>query len=295
MKPIFNIEAACRLLGYKRQAFYKKAVLKTSKQELIEKILPTVLATRAASPSKGCRALYEKYGEYWPIGRDASISLLMQAGLQVRFPKHYRKATQSGCRPFANLLVNKLVKTINQVWQADMAYYHHGKKNYYTIYITDVYSQEIVGYGAYETNHAANYAQVLAKAIRAQAADLSQLIHHSDGGKQYESTLYRNLCEKHGITQSMCMFSYENPYAEKTNDLMNNGYLNQWKPPTLNKLRKMQVKAVVDHNQNSRKKKLGRKSPNEFNEWMKIHGNQQPYSLQLKPLYPTQARNNGIG
>lgn len=286
---------ACKLLGYSRQAYYKP-LLAQSQPTLtaLTSMLPAVRKARQACPTRGCRAMYEQYGSMWSLGRDKSIALLMRTGYRVRYPKYYRRATQAGSRLFANLLVNYQVTGINQVWQADMAHYLHGDSICYTIYITDVYSQEVVGYGAYSTNHAVNYAEVLQRAIKSQkgfTSGLNQLIHHSDGGKQYESGVYTKLCKQHGIRQSMCMCSYENPYAEKTNDLINNGYLNIWRPKKLNQLRSLQTKAVNDHNTNNRKRKLGKRSPLEFKQWLLEQENGRGYQLQLKPIAPEQPRN----
>lgn len=251
-------------------------------------------ALRKDCPTKGCRTMYERFGDSIPIGRDKSIEKLMEAGYRVKYPKRYSRATQSGTREFPNLLANKTVTGINQVWQADMAHYLYGDRKFYDIYITDVYSQEIVGYGAFSTNVALNYTQVLNKAIRAQSKftnNIEGLIHHSDGGKQYESIYYKDLCNQYKIQQSMCMYSYENPYAEKTNDLIHNGYLNTWRPKTLRQLRKCQKKAVLDHNRNSKKKVLGKLSPMEFKSI--ILNDQlcpQAYQLLLRPTNPEQPR-----
>lgn len=253
---------------------------------------------RKRNPTKGCRAIYESSGPQWPIGRDKSIELMMSYGYRVKYPKSYKRATQAGNREFENLLVQKEVTGINQVWQADMAYYLHGESRFYTMYITDVYSQEIVGYGAYNTNIASNYSQVLSSAIRRQRKytnGLQQLIHHSDGGKQYESLLYKDLCIRNGIKQSMCIYSYENPYAEKTNDLINNGYLNKWKPKTLVQLKQQQAKAVMDHNLNSRKKVLKRLSPLSFkSQYLKNKPGMDIHLLMLKPSNPEQPRNKKV-
>ena len=268
MRGQFKLDLACKMMGYTRQAYYKAHADKQLFYPAnIRMILPSVERARKSNPTKGCRAIYEQEGQHWPIGRDRSIDLLMDLGYRVRYPKQYKRATQAGNREFGNLLVNKIVTGINQVWQSDMAYYLYGDKHYYTLYITDVYSQEIVGYGAYSSNMAVSYAQVLQRAISSQKRftnGLNFLIHHSDGGKQYESRLYKSLCSRHGIIQSMCMYPYENPYAEKTNDLINNGYLNVWRPKSLVGLRKHQHMAVKDHNTKSRKKVLGKLSPREF-------------------------------
>lgn len=292
MRPKSCISLSCKILGFSRQAFYKGEVRASDTcSNLLFKILPDVVVARKRRPTKGCRSIYEDNGHRWPTGRDKSIALLIDAGFGVRYPKRYSRATQSGTREFGNLLVNKVVTNINQVWQADMAHYIVGDKRFYTIYITDVFSQEIVGHGAYVGNQAENYVDVLLRGIKSQKTSLLGLIHHSDGGKQYESTVYKNTCKAYGIEQSMCMYSYENPYAEKTNDLINNGYLYCWKPTSIQELKTRQTQAVRDHNSNSKKKRLLGKSPLEFRSFLKANYNNLNQRLELKPKNPTQPRN----
>ena len=299
MNGRINVGSACKLLGITRQAYYKPVKAVGADEHLgpgpyLASIWPDLKKARRDNPTKGCRAMYEKLGHNWSLGRDKTVDILLRAGFRVKYHKRYGRATQAGTREFPNLLVEKQVNGINQVWQADMAYYVLANQPYYTIYITDVYNQEVVGYGAYSTNQAINYVQVLQRAIHRQKPltnGLSQLIHHSDGGKQYESHVYKQLCVKHNIKQSMCMFSYENPYAEKTYDLINNGYLNAWKPRSLKQLRYCQQKAVTDHNANSMKKVLGKLSPLDFKEiTLSKAEHLVPYVLKLKPTLPVQPK-----
>lgn len=290
---MFTVGAACELLGVTRQAYYKRPNPKTElEDQVIRLVSENLIKERKKCPTQGCRRMYEDFGDLLPIGRDKSIQVFMDMGFRVKFPKRYGKATQSGTREFSNLLDHKDVNGINQVWQADMAYYLYGDSKLYTIYITDVYSQEIVGYGAYESNLAESYVQVLEQAIRKMKCgqSIKGLIHHSDGGKQYESNLYKAVCKRNKIDQSMCMYSYENPYAEKTNDLINNGYLNIWKPKTLKELKECQLNAVKDHNTRRRKKALGNISPVQFRTLLKKDRNTTSYILELKPRIPEQPR-----
>lgn len=291
----FTVGAACEILGLTRQAYYKGLKGRTEREEqFIVLATPQLLKSRKKCPTQGCRSMYEEFGDLLPIGRDKSIEIFMNLGYRVRYPKRYGRATQSGTREFANLLVQKEVDGINQVWQADMAHYLFGNTKMYTMYITDVYSQEIIGRGAFDSNVAENYVQVMKQAIRKAKSDGQSpkgLIHHSDGGKQYESKIYKTLCKRNGIEQSMCIYSYENPYAEKTNDLINNGYLNIWRPKTLKKLVALQVSAVRDHNTRRRKKKLGKLSPIQFSAQLKNEQHGTRYTLKLKPRIPEQPRN----
>lgn len=289
----FTVGAACELLGVTRQAYYKRPSTKPElEDQVIRLINENVIKVRKKWPTQGCRRMYDDFGELLPMGRDKSIEVFMDMGFRVKYPKRYGKATQSGTREFSNLLHHKDVNGINQVWQADMAHYLYGDTKLYTIYITDVYSQEIVGYGAYETNLAESYVQVLEQAIQKtkRSQSLKGLIHHSDGGKQYESNLYKAVCQRNRIRQSMCMYSYENPYAEKTNDLINNGYLNTWRPKTLKELKECQLRAVKDHNTRRRKKALGNISPVQFRTLLKKDRNTFNYTLELNPRMPEQPR-----
>jgi putative transposase len=93
----------------------------------------------------------------------------------------------------------------------------------------------------------------------------------------------------------MCMYPYENPYAEKTNDLINNGYLNIWRPKSLVGLRKHQHMAVRDHNTKSRKKVLGNLSPIEFKRTLLNNQlNTRNYKLLLRPVVPEQPKNKQL-
>lgn len=291
----YNVRSACQILGYSRQAYYRGLASKENfTPDLMACIDEYARKERQGCPTRGCRAMYELFGQQLPIGRDKTIKALQNLGYRVRYPKRYGRATQSGTRPFENLLVNKHIDNINQVWQADMAHYLYGDRKYYTIYITDVYSQEIIGYGAYSSAQAIHFTEVLRKALakgKHYTRSLAGMIHHSDGGKQYESELYQKTCKKYGITQSMCMYSYENPYAEKTNDLINNGYLNVWRPKSLEELRRCQALAVKDHNQKARKKTLGKMTPQEFRvKLMNKTLNTDRYTLELKPKFPEPIR-----
>lgn len=290
----FTVGSACGMLGVTRQAYYKYLKPKAELDDkLIQLTWNQIIKARKVCPSLGCRSMYDDFGYQLPIGRDKSILLFMSLGYRVKYPKRYGKATQSGTREFSNLLVQKDVNGINQVWQADMAHYLFGNTKLYTIYITDVYSQEIVGCGAFDSNVAENYVQVMKQAIRkakSKGQSVKGLIHHSDGGKQYESKVYKTLCKRNEIKQSMCMYSYENPYAEKTNDLINNGYLNIWRPKTLNKLKSLQTAAVKNHNTKRRKKVLGKRTPIQFRTQLKENKHATHYTLELKPRIPEQPR-----
>lgn len=288
-----NITLCCRLLGYSRQAYYKQHLSPEHTYDTYEvkRVLKQeVLKARLKCPGKGCREIYHDIANKLPIGRDQAIKLMQEMKLGVREKSKYHRTTVSGKRIFDNLLTNINVTGLNQVWQADMSYFKVGSKTYYLIFITDVYSQHILSYGAFKRAYSEHFVKVLNQAIELRLSygdSLKSLIHHSDGGTQYESHLYQRTCNKYNITQSMCYYSWENPYAEKTNDLVKNRYLKYWQPESFEELEYLLSKAVMDHNENQKKSALNRRSPLDFEN--RIRGSkekQETYCLKLKPRRP---------
>lgn len=283
---------ACNLLGYSPQAYYKPQALKRELVGLEVSLKQAVAQERLQCPGIGCRLIYQKHSSHLPVGRDKAVAIMRDLNLMVRPKRKYVRTTEAGLRIFDNLLVERQLSGINEVWQSDMTYYQSGKKTYYLIFITDVYSQRILGYEAYERAFGENFAAVLHQAIllRKKQGELYcwALILHSDGGKQYEAACFRALCLTYHIRQSMCIYSWENPYAEKTNDLIKNRYLQHWKPDNLTKLRQCLKNAVEDHNKNQPKSALGGLSPVDFEKT--LSNDQFPktsYTLKLKPSNPT--------
>lgn len=290
-----NVSQASRILGFSRQAYYKPQALKREPLGLETHLSQLVRQERVHCPGKGCRSIYNKHADILLIGRDKAEQIMFKMGLKLAKRSKYVRTTQAGRRVFKNLLIDQMVTDINQVWQCDMTYYQVNKSAYYLIFITDVYSQRIVGHGVYERCFAQNFAKVLLKAIKTRKKEnqnIESLIHHSDGGKQYEANCYRKICEENNIQQSMCYYSWENPYAEKTNDLIKNRYLSYWKPSNLKELKEMCNSAVLDHNQVQPKKALRNLSPIDFEKTLSTTQKDQiNYILELKPSQPKTITN----
>jgi hypothetical protein len=128
------VRAACEILEVTRQAYYKKPAFKeVIDDQVIQLVSDELIKARKRCPTRGCRSMYGDFGDRLPFGRDKSIAVFMDMGFRVRYPKRYGKATQSGTRMFPNLLEQKDVNDINQVWQADMAHYLYGETKLYTL------------------------------------------------------------------------------------------------------------------------------------------------------------------
>lgn len=281
----YSVKVLCEIFGRSRQAYYKKLKTQVNDWELRIDLVETVLKCRKENPTAGCRYVYDDMPKDWPWGRDKTERALLNMGFAVRYPKNKIRTTKPGSRTYPNLIYGLQVSTINKVWQGDMTYIHtlDGQTNY-LIFLTDVYSQAVVGHGAYSSYPATAFVEVLKRAIKTRGGEkLRGLIHHSDRGSQYGSLLYSKELHNYGILQSMCKYSWENPYAEKTNDLIKNGYLENWAPRNLKELRLLLNRAVNNHNKLKRKPKLGRLTPNAIETKLRDNPIISPFVLTLKP------------
>ena len=297
----YSVKALCETFGCSRQAFYKRSKVQPDEVELRITLVDQMLKCRKKYPTAGCRYVYDDMPKDWPWGRDKTEQALLKMGFAVRYPKNKIRTTKPGSRTYPNLIYGLQVSTINTVWQGDMTYFHtlDGQVNY-LILLTDVYSQAIVGHGAYSSYPATSFLEVLQRAIKKRGGkNLKGLIHHSDRGSQYGSNLYANELGRYGILQSMCKYSWENPFAEKANDLIKNGYLENWAPKNLKELRLLLNRAINNHNKFKRKPKLDKLTPYGIESKLANDPYFKPIELTLKPtqqwdMVLTKTHKNGL-
>lgn len=223
-----SITAACRQLGYSKQAYHKSQKiikLKSCHQQIAKQ---KVLSVRATMPRLGTRKLYyllqpDFKKEGIAIGRDQLFDLLRKEELLITKKKRYTKTTDSRhwMYKYPNLVKNLKPAHPEQLWVADITYISVADEVYYLHLITDAYSKQIMGYCLSDTLAAAASVKALQMAIKARKYN-QPLIHHSDRGLQYCSALYTKLLEKNNIAVSMTEDGspYDNAVAERINGIL---------------------------------------------------------------------------
>jgi transposase InsO family protein len=159
------------------------------------------------------------------IGRDALIALQSRYGVLIRPKKKRRCITTLSDHPFykySNLIKDLSVLSCNHVWVSDITYvWVEGEQRFvYLMLITDVYSRYIVGYHVSEDMTADSIVKGLETALENTPAEKRKaLIHHSDRGVQYCSSLYTGRLQQEGIAISMTQNGdpLENAIAERIN------------------------------------------------------------------------------
>lgn len=152
------------------------------------------------------------------VGRNRIARLMRQQGLFARFPKRFKKTTDSKHNfAVAENIVNQQfhVDERDKVWVADLSYIRTWAGWLYLAVILDLYSRRVVGYAMADHMRAELPLEALKMAVT-QRKPKPGLIHHSDRGSQYASNAYQKALSE---IRAICSMSgrgncFDNAVAE---------------------------------------------------------------------------------
>ena len=157
------------------------------------------------------------------IGRDALFEYLRSEHLLIKPKKNYTKTTDSKhwLRKYPNLMLGVKAQRPEQYFVSDITYIKSREKTHYLSLVTDAYSRKIMGFKLSDDMSTENVVQALHMAVLKRKTQQS-LIHHSDRGLQYCSSLYQNALKENGILPSMTdgYDCYQNAMAERINGIL---------------------------------------------------------------------------
>jgi len=122
-----------------------------------------------------------------------------------------------GLPTYPNLLKNKEITGLNQVWASDITYVQLPHEHIYLAVVLDLYSRKCIGWDLSRSLKSDLAMNALAKALESRTTEsLDDLIHHSDQGVQYASKDYVECLKAHSIQISMSRKGnpYDNAFAE---------------------------------------------------------------------------------
>lgn len=222
-----SIENLCGLLGYSKQAYYKR-IRFTEKEYFEEVLILSLIKEKRKIWKKGSgrnlhASLKDEFGAHnIKIGRDKFFALLRQNNL-LSTKKRYKTRTTFSYHHFhkyPNLIKELNPIRPNQVIVSDITYiWLREVENFcYLFLITDMYSRKILGYSLSEDLKASSAVKTLNMAI-GNMSSLEECIHHSDRGIQYCSYEYTKILNKNQMFISMTESGdpLENPIAERLN------------------------------------------------------------------------------
>lgn len=245
-----------------------KHLKKTKDKEFL--FINLIEQVREFHPGMGLRCIYNQFKPNG-IGRDRFIALGLENGFRLRKignPVVTTRAIKSN--RYKNLLANKWLTDVNQVWVSDLFYFSLNGQHYYVDLIMDLYSRRIIGYCGSDNMRAENNVKALAMALKLRGiGNYNQnLIHHSDRGSQYISEDYTGLLLEYGIQISMCTNVLENAHAERVNGTIKNDYLNRWDIRNEKEFYQKVDQAVISYN-NRIHQSINNKTPIEYEVYIK--------------------------
>jgi len=276
----------CAWFGLTRQAYYQSK--NRVEKDLIEQeiLLDKIGDIRKDHKRLGGRKLFFKLEAFMDehnikMGRDAFFDLLRDNKLLVKQRKSHHVTTNSNhwMKKYPHLIKDIEPIGPNHVWVSDITYWKTKGGHYYISFITDAYSRKIVGYHVADTMEAIESATALKMAIKTLKISAKGLIHHSDRGSQYCSSMYVNILKKEGIKISMTENGdpLENAIAERINGIIKGEYLFDYLIKTLLNAKEVLKSVVKLYNEDRPHSSIGNAVPS------KVHSNDT--DIEIKRLW----------
>jgi putative transposase len=212
-----NVVKACDLLQVSRSAFYAwhehvPSLRALSDAELTEKICAVYAASQGTYGAPRVHA--ELAAQGFHVGRKRVAGLMVRAGLMGRCRRRTRRTTFADPDAKAMNLLERAFGpenlAIDTVWAGDITYVRTWEGWAYLATVIDLASRKVVGrwLTIWESSLVC---EAMCMALRDRRPSPG-LMYHSDRGSQYLSHEFRQLLEKHHITQSVsrpaqCLFT----------------------------------------------------------------------------------------
>lgn len=175
----------------------------------------------------------------------------------LRTPKKSCRTTDSehGLPTYPDLVKDLLVEHSNQVWVSDITYIRILETDFcFLSLVTDAYDRSIIGWHVGPTLATIHTIEALSMSYRQRKVQgIEGLIHHSDRGVQYASSMYVDELKQQGIQISMTQSGdpRDNAIAERVNGILKQEFLNHHEFETIEQVREV-VKAAVTFYNNKR-------------------------------------------
>ena len=283
---VISLANLCSWFGLTRQAYYQSK--NRVEKDLIEQeiLLDKIGDIRKDHKRLGGRKLFFKLETFMhehniKMGRDAFFDLLRDNKLLIKQRKRHHVTTNSNhwMKKYPNLIREIEPLGPNHVWVSDITYWKTKGGHYYISFITDAYSRKIVGYHVADTMEAIESATALKMAIKTLKISAEGLIHHSDRGSQYCSSMYVNMLKKEGIKISMTENGdpLENAIAERMNGIIKGEYLFDYLIKTLLNAKEVLKSVVKLYNEDRPHSSIGNAVPSQ------VHNNDT--DIEIKRLW----------
>lgn len=252
---------------------YQRIERSNKRAERHSKVIELVEQQRLLMPRLGTRKLYYNLKDIFmdqqlKTGRDQLFDILRHSNMLIKPRKNYTKTTHSKhwLRKYPNLFATAKINGSNQAYVSDITYIKSRERTHYLSLVTDAFSRKIVGYHLSDDMSTEEVVKALKQATKNNILN-DKIIHHSDRGLQYCSSLYQKELQRNGIVPSMTdgYDCYQNALAERVNGILKNEFLIH-KCNTGKELKKYISESIWVYNNVRPHLSLNMKTPNEIHK-----------------------------
>jgi putative transposase len=218
-KELGSISKACQIGGLASSSYYYKPDLQRRHQRDSEdeRLRRKIEAIQEQFPGYGYRRLEQELDRCgMKVNAKRIRRVMLQYDLQpITWRRFIRTTNSSHTQPvYPNLLRNRRVCGLNQVWVADLTYIGIRDGFVYLAAILDLYSRKVVGWAISKRIDTELCITALEMALAKRHP--RGCIHHSDRGVQYASTDYVARLRQNGLQISMSAKGnpYDNAFME---------------------------------------------------------------------------------
>jgi len=217
----YPVKTICRVMGVSASGYYAWQGRAPSAQSLANAVLTERIRTIHAESDATYgmpRVRAELIDQGCTVSGKRIARLMRHAGLRgVSRRRGFVVTTKRNAddRPAPDLVNRKFVADRpDRLWIADMTYIPTWAGFLYLAVVIDVWSRRVVGWSMSEQMTADIVLAALNMAL--QQRKPTDVVHHSDQGSQYTSTVFGNRCKLMGVRPSMGSVgdAYDNAMAE---------------------------------------------------------------------------------
>jgi len=161
------------------------------------------------------RVTQQLHHDGFQVNHKKVLRLMRESDLLCRIKRKWVRTTDSnhGLPVYRNLIKDRPVTGINQVWPADITYIRIRRGFVYLAAILDAFSRKVIGHAVSRSMDTNLVLKALQMAIANRKPAIG-VIHHSDRGVQYASIEYTDVLREHSFQISMA--GKGNPYDNAT-------------------------------------------------------------------------------
>lgn len=264
---------ACRALGVSSSWFYKWHDRPPTARERRRQALDEAVK-RSFDESDGTygspRVLDDLRGWGWQVSKKTVEASMVRQELVARPTRRKRRSLTKQDKtapPIVDLIKRVFSATvINEKWCGDLTEIPTDEGKLYLATVEDLASRRLPGFAIGEHHDAELAAGAIKMAAAVRGGDVRGVIFHSDRGSEYSAGLFRGVCDRLGVTQSMSRVgsALDNAAAESFFSTLEFELLRKKHFATKTDARREVARFIDRYNRTRRHSACERKSPMEF-------------------------------